>query len=121
MRILLVEDDADTRTLVTEYLTQNGHQVEIADRAFGVASRVASRHPVIDVVVLDLMMPMLDGDTVLGFLQRDPVTARTPVILHSAADASRLERVAGLHDGCTVVPKGRLSSLLAAINALAPR
>lgn len=118
LRVLLVEDDPGTRDMVTEYLQKNGHSVEISELAFGVASRVSASRPPFDVIVLDLMMPMLDGDSVLGFLQRDPQTANVPVILFSAADQARLDRVARLHDKCTVVPKGRLGALLEALNKL---
>lgn len=118
LRVLLVEDDPGTREMVRDFLTKSGHEVEVSELAFGVASRVGSARPQYDVLVLDLMMPLLDGDAVLGFLARDPVTATTPVILFSAADQERLERVSRIHDHCQVVPKGRLANLLDAINRI---
>jgi DNA-binding response OmpR family regulator len=94
--ILLAEDDADIRLLVTLKLTQAGHQV----RGFGdglSAAANAREHPP-DLAVLDMMMPGMSGLEVCQELRKDPATARIPVILLTAM-ARESDITAGLAAG----------------------
>jgi two-component system phosphate regulon response regulator PhoB len=94
--ILLAEDDADIRLLVTLKLTQAGHQV----RGFGdglSAAANAREHPP-DLAVLDIMMPGMSGLEVCRELRKDPATARIPVILLTAL-AREADITAGLAAG----------------------
>ncbi len=94
--ILLAEDDADIRLLVTHKLTHAGHQV----RGFGdglSAVTDAREHPP-DLAVLDIMMPGLSGLEVCRELRKDPATARIPVILLTAL-ARETDITAGLAAG----------------------
>jgi DNA-binding response OmpR family regulator len=94
--ILLAEDDADIRLLVTIKLTQAGHQV----RGFGdglSAAADAREHPP-DLAVLDIMMPGMSGLEVCQELRKDPATARIPVILLTAL-AQETDITAGLAAG----------------------
>src|ERR1700690_341676 len=80
--VLLAEDDADIRFLVTLKLTQAGYQV----RGFGnglSAAADAREHPP-DLAVLDVMMPGRSGLEVCQELRQDPATANIPVILLTA-------------------------------------
>jgi DNA-binding response OmpR family regulator len=80
--VLLAEDDADIRFLVTFKLKKAGHQV----RAFGdglSAMADAREHPP-DLAVLDIMMPGMSGLEVCRELRKDPATAKVPVILLTA-------------------------------------
>ncbi len=80
--VLLAEDDADIRLLVTFKLTQVGYQV----RAFGdglSAIADAREHPP-DLAVLDVMMPGMSGLEVCQELRKDPATANIPVIILTA-------------------------------------
>ncbi|MBI3605460.1 MAG: response regulator [Nitrospirae bacterium] len=81
-KILLVEDsDFVQRTFLT-VLSTGGFQVTVAkDGSEGLAS-IARDKP--DLILLDLMMPVLDGFKVLSFLKSDPKTADIPVIVLSA-------------------------------------
>jgi DNA-binding response OmpR family regulator len=94
--VLLAEDDADIRLLVTLKLTQAGHQV----RGFGdglSAAADARAHPP-DLAVLDIMMPGMSGLEVCQELRKDPATARIPVILLTAL-ARESDITAGLAAG----------------------
>jgi DNA-binding response OmpR family regulator len=94
--ILLAEDDADIRLLVTLKLTQAGHQV----RGFGnglSAAANAREHPP-DLAVLDITMPGMSGLEVCRELRKDPATARIPVILLTAL-AREADITAGLAAG----------------------
>lgn len=81
-KILIAEDDAHTRQLLRELLEQVGYAV--VDAADGVAAvEVALReHP--DAILLDLMLPRMDGISVLGRLRADSNTQRTPVLIVTA-------------------------------------
>jgi PAS domain S-box-containing protein len=83
-RILIVDDDRDTRTILRMALEADGFDVmEAASGRDGV--RLASEH-LPDAITLDLVMPNGDGRWVLSELQANPLTARIPVIVVSGAD-----------------------------------
>jgi DNA-binding response OmpR family regulator len=80
--VLLAEDDADIRLLVTFTLTRAGYQV----REFGdglSAGADAREHPP-DLAILDVMMPGMSGLEVCQELRQDPATAQIPVIILTA-------------------------------------
>jgi DNA-binding response OmpR family regulator len=80
--VLLAEDDADIRFLVTLKLTQAGYQV----RGFGdglSAAADAREHPP-DLAILDTMMPGMSGLEVCRELRKEPATAKIPVIILTA-------------------------------------
>ena len=80
--VLLAEDDADIRFLVTFKLTQAGHQVRMfGDGLSAVAD--ARKHPP-DLAILDVMMPGMSGLEVCRELRKDPATANIPVIVLTA-------------------------------------
>jgi DNA-binding response OmpR family regulator len=94
--VLVAEDDADIRMLITLKLTQAGHQV----RGFGdglSAAADAREHPP-DLAVLDVMMPGRSGLEVCQELRQDPATANIPVILLTAM-AREADIAAGLAAG----------------------
>jgi two-component system response regulator CpxR len=93
MRLLLVDDDAELRGLMTEFFGSHGIDVETAqDGAQGLARAVEDRH---DLVLLDVMMPKLDGFEVLRQIRR---RSKIPVIMLTAR-TSQMDRVAGLEGG----------------------
>ena len=84
-RILLVEDDADLRAALGDALAAAGHTVvSAADGADGLRKMSECRP---DVVVLDLMMPRLDGWQFRVAQRSDPTLAATPVVVISASDS----------------------------------
>lgn len=90
-RILLVEDDADLREALGEALAASGHTVISAvDGADGLRQMRACRP---DVVVLDLMMPRLDGWQFRLAQRKDPMLAVTPVVVISASSSATAEAV----------------------------
>ncbi len=87
--VLVAEDDADLRGVLTASLTRNGHRVlQARDGAEALAA--IEREPV-DLLVLDLMMPNIDGYEVLARLRSNDRDARIPVIVVSGADRSSSE------------------------------
>ncbi|MFO8070660.1 MAG: response regulator [Polyangia bacterium] len=85
-RVLVVEDNDDVRRVVTIYLKSHGYAVEeAADGQAGLEK--AAGLP--DVVLLDVLLPRLDGLEVLRRLRKDAKTARLPVIMMSAVLQTR--------------------------------
>jgi DNA-binding response OmpR family regulator len=81
-RVLVVDDDADIRELVTFKLQQAGDTVEAApDGQLGLDAALANTP---DLILLDLMMPKLSGIEVCRLLRDNDATADTPVILFTA-------------------------------------
>jgi DNA-binding response OmpR family regulator len=118
MNILLVEDDHRIARVVERALSEVGHRVEVArDGAAGLTSAERGMH---DLVVLDWMLPELDGLTVARELRRKKV--RTPILMLTARDAVP-DRVRGLDAGADdYLPKPfALEELLARVRALGRR
>ncbi|PJG45724.1 DNA-binding response regulator [Sphingobium sp. LB126] len=118
MRILLAEDDKDTRQFVERGLGELGHNVISA--ANGEDALHCALTEAIDVIVLDRMMPLLDGFSVLKRLRAGGITA--PVLMLTAL--GRIEdRVDGLEAGADdyLVKPFAFSELAARIQALGRR
>jgi len=80
--VLLAEDDADIRFLVTLKLTQAGYQVRgFAD---GISAAADARDNPPDLAILDTMMPGMSGLEVCRELRKAPATAKIPVIILTA-------------------------------------
>ncbi|MBV9329796.1 MAG: response regulator [Chloroflexi bacterium] len=78
-RVLIIDDDSDTRRLLSIGLQNHGFEpVEAADGESGIAAAFAQSP---DLVLLDLHLPGADGFSVLQQLKRSPATAQIPVIV----------------------------------------
>jgi len=94
MRILVVEDDSKIAAFIVNGLKQNGYAVDCAhDGEEGLHFATSVNY---DAAVLDLMLPKMDGLTLLGALRKKKLL--TPVLILSAK-ASVDDRVKGLHAG----------------------
>src|SRR5687767_10612628 len=95
-RILIVEDDNDIAELLVHYLRQAGHTtVRLSDGA-GVMRQLRGDVP--DLLVLDLMLPGMDGMAVCDAIRADAATAHLPIIMLTAR-GEEADRVAGLERG----------------------
>jgi CheY-like chemotaxis protein len=87
MSVLIVEDEQDLRDSLEEILLDEGFTVQTAANGAEALQRLgAGDLPA--VVILDLLMPVLDGNQVYARMQGDPRLARVPVIV-STSDPSR--------------------------------
>ncbi len=94
MRILLVEDEKDLSAIIKQGLEEEGYVVDVAhDGEEGLY--MAENFPV-DAIILDIMLPLLDGLSVLGSLRKKG--NMTPVLLVTARDAL-LDKIKGLDTG----------------------
>jgi DNA-binding response OmpR family regulator len=94
--ILVVDDDAKIVRLVRTYLERDGFSVETAGDGPAALEAIESHRPAL--VVLDLMLPELDGRAVIRAVRRDDEAGRTPILVLSAR-SSTIDRIAGLEDG----------------------
>jgi DNA-binding response OmpR family regulator len=81
-KILAVDDEPELTDLMRFHLERAGHEVVTA--ANGWEAIDAIRHARPDIILLDLMLPDLDGFGVCEILRRDPLTATIPIIIISA-------------------------------------
>ena len=82
-RILVVDDDPSVRALVRDVLELEGHDVELAVDGYAALRAVAAGRP--DCVVLDVMMPGMDGHEVLARLRTMTDGLELPVVMLTAA------------------------------------
>ena len=102
-RILVVEDDAPLARVLTYQLRKAGHAPIVA-RDGETALREARAHP--DLILLDLGLPDISGYDVLRCLNREPSTARIPVVVVSAnPDVATLAADGGTHAVAAILRK----------------
>src|SRR5262252_6652758 len=95
-RILVVEDDPDIAALVNRYLDKAGFISELAASGHDALTAIATRPP--DLIVLDLMLPQVDGLEVCRVIRGNEATAGLPIIMLTAR-ADESERIVGLELG----------------------
>jgi two-component system response regulator ResD len=92
-RVLVVEDEPSIREVVSLYLRRAGYQVTVVDNGQAALDALASQLP--DLVVLDLMLPGVDGLEITRWLRE---RGDTPIIMLTARREER-DRIAGLEMG----------------------
>jgi DNA-binding response OmpR family regulator len=109
--VFIVEDDADTREMLETFLELQGYQVETAANGKLALDRIKGGiKPA--VILLDLMMPVMDGWQFRREQVRDATLASIPVIVVSAAGRERMARI----DADDYLPKPvNLDELLARV------
>ena len=81
-RILLVEDEKNIILGVRTCLDAVGYEIKVAENGEEAMERIAKGHP--DLILLDLMLPKVNGFEVLESLKSDPKTAGIPVVVLTA-------------------------------------
>ena len=117
MRILIVEDEQKMADYLCKGLTEQGCTVDLA--ANGIDGQYLAMSHDYDVIVLDVMLPGLDGFSVLRSLR---TVKQTPVIMLTARDRVE-DRIKGLHDGADdyLIKPFSFLELLARLQALTRR
>jgi DNA-binding response OmpR family regulator len=83
-RIMVVDDDPDTVTILARYLQREGFATIEALSGLQCLRLINEHH--VDVILLDLMMPEMDGFEVVRALKSNPATAEIPIIMVTARD-----------------------------------
>jgi DNA-binding response OmpR family regulator len=95
-RVLVVEDDPDIAQLVAHYLEKAGFSAELLANGRDALAAIGSRPP--DVLVLDLMLPQVDGLEICRVVRANASTAAIPIIMLTAR-AEESDRIVGLEIG----------------------
>ncbi len=119
-RILVVEDERDLADLVAMRLTREGYAAEVVGDGGEALARIRAKRP--DLVVLDIMLPGMQGTEVAAALRDDPSTADLPILMLTAKGEDA-DVVLGLHVGADdyVTKPFSMSVLMARIAALLRR
>jgi CheY-like chemotaxis protein len=111
-KILVVDDDRDIREVLSETLADAGHDVVTATNGQEALEVLREGGPAPCLVLLDLMMPVMDGYVFLERRKQDPALAAIPVAVITAGRSIDWDRL----EGTTVVPKPlRLAHLMSVI------
>jgi len=103
-RILLVEDELDYGKMVRMRLDAAGYDVTLATDAYHGAQEIIKKD--FDLVILDLMMPMGGGESVLERMRAIPAKAHIPVVILTAKPLDdRLTEYARVHDVSVIFGK----------------
>jgi two-component system alkaline phosphatase synthesis response regulator PhoP len=119
-RILVVEDDRDIADLIVHYLGNAGHETQVLTN--GADAIPTARRTLPDVLILDRMLPGLDGLEICRAMRSDPATAGVPIIMLTAR-AEESDRIVGLELGADdyVTKPFSPKELVARVNALLRR
>jgi len=90
--VFVVEDDMDTREMISRFLELEGYHVETAANGKQALERLGAGIPAC-VILLDLMMPVMDGWQFRREQARDETLSKIPVIIVSAAGRERLQQI----------------------------
>ena len=116
-QILIVEDKTNVRRLLQEYLTEQGFNVAVAEN--GRMALFTARHNPPDLILLDIMMPAMDGHTFLRTYRQE---AQTPIIFLTAK-VEETDKVIGLELGADdyITKPFSMRELLARVRAVLRR
>jgi CheY-like chemotaxis protein len=118
--LLLVEDDPDHRAVVREVLEDEGYRVETAVHGRDALGRLLAGPPP-DLILLDLMMPEMDGFEFLDRVRDDDELHEIPIVVLTAKELTESERAFLAERTILILSKSAqpISSLGAALTALA--
>jgi DNA-binding response OmpR family regulator len=86
--VLIVDDNEDICRVLARLVRASGHAADVAHGGQEAVEYLADHRP--DMVILDIMMPRVDGLDVLRTVRADPRTAGVPVVMFSAAGDGKL-------------------------------
>jgi len=98
-KLLIVDDEADTLRLVSLMLERQGYEVSTAKDGHTALEKVKADLP--DLILLDVMMPDMDGYEVAKILRNDPETENIPIIMFTAKTQVE-DKITGLESGADV-------------------
>ena len=97
-KILVVEDEADFLDLLRLYFKQEGFAIATATNGLDAVKKARSLMP--DLILLDVMLPELDGFAVCEILRNDSATASIPVVMLTGL-CGQMSKCAGIESGAT--------------------
>lgn len=115
-KILIVEDDTTLADTLADNLQEEGYEVFSTRDGENALSLIRSKLP--DLIVLDIMLPTLDGLSVCRIIRKDPATLHIPIIMLTAR-GTEVDKIVGLESGADdyVVKPFGLGEFLARVRA----
>lgn len=95
-KVLVVDDSPTERYFLTELLTKNGYAVSAAENADEAIAKIRAQIP--DLILMDVVMPGLNGYQLTRQLSRDPATQNVPIIMCTSKNL-QTDRIWGLRQG----------------------
>lgn len=95
-KVLVIEDEMTLANNLSDKLRGEGYSVMMSMDGEDGLSKVRAEHP--DLVVLDIMLPGLDGLSLCRIIRRDPTTAHIPIIMVTAR-GTEVDKIVGLESG----------------------
>lgn len=118
--ILIIDDDPIYSDMLKERLVRQGHRVTVHLGPFG--GTVAAAQPDLDLVILDVFMPGLNGPELLGLMRKREGSLSCKVMFMSSMDAEPLRELAILHQADGWLPKAASrAQVLDYVASLVPR
>jgi DNA-binding response OmpR family regulator len=119
-KIVIIEDEATLREELADNLREDGYDVQVSDNGEKGLSLIRSVLP--DLIVLDIMLPDLDGLSVCRLVRRDTTTAHIPIIMLTAR-GTEVDKIVGLESGADdyIVKPFGLGEFLARVRAVMRR
>jgi CheY-like chemotaxis protein len=114
-KVLVVDDDPDLAAICSLILEGEGYETSVANNGVDAYDKVIATR--VDVVLLDVMMPVMDGLTVCRLLKSDPETEQLPVIVMSASEKLREQARVAQADAVIAKPFN-IDDLVLAVNKL---
>ncbi|MCE7947810.1 MAG: DNA-binding response regulator [Chloroflexi bacterium CFX4] len=119
-KILIVEDDTTLADTLVDNLQEEGYEVFSTRDGENALALIRSKLP--DLIVLDIMLPTLDGLSVCRIIRKDPTTLHIPIIMLTAR-GTEVDKIVGLESGADdyVVKPFGLGEFLARVRAVMRR
>ncbi len=116
--VLIVDDDPDARAVLRDIISMMGLGTIEAPDGRQALNLIRQEQP--DLIILDLMMPQMDGFSVINILQSDTKLRHIPVVVMTAVDTLQIEMIAVLPGVSKVIRKGdfRVADIVAIVKAL---
>ncbi len=102
-KILIIDDDPIYSDMLKERLTREGHEVSVHLGPFGGTTAAAQAD--LDLIILDVFMPGLDGPDLLALMRKRRTSLRAQVMFMSSMDAEPLRELAARHHADGSLPK----------------
>ena len=101
-KILVIDDEPEITEIVDAFLTTAGYEVAVENSSEAGIRRAKEFKP--DLILLDIILPVMDGYDVCGVFKKDPVTTSTPVVFLTGKDA-RDDQGRSFKAGCDLLVK----------------
>jgi len=120
LRVLLVDDEPSIRKMIGQRLRAEGLEVELASDGYEAVTKAQTG--AYDAIVLDLMLPQLNGYEVCGVLKKDSRSQRTPIIIYTAKGSDTARELCMENGADAYLEKAEgAAAVLAKIRELVPR